>query len=531
MSYLVILFLIVHHYVQAETCDKYKAYSDFKNRPPVVTNYTRNDQLLLSVRDQNSIGYCYAYAAADMLEVWLKSKGELAHNQHISAAAMGLNYYKNQWKHETDKIRSQIVREQSLLSNFFALRDEINGLEEKIYRTNEELVRKQGRWVGLSRGAAENKELGRLREKSISLHGLKMAKESEMRKIKIDFNNSYGVPMGGFAEVAIEKAWPTMSELRRSAIGLCQEVGIDTSICNYFKKKYPINLCLESEVSSSDNALRGLMGTEAFQNNIFMLDNFQSAQGYLASGTLLGNNEKCSLFLVGKSLFPGMPFNNPDNFFAFISTLNGNIFENLLKKSCGSIKPEASRGSIKTIGRSFLSGTDGMFELVDDALENGQIASVSYHPDILISHNTQKKSRHASVIVGSLKLCGEPYYILRNSLGPKSCSIDIDFFNPGTKELRDKNTVLRKIRDECTKKAHDLTDKIICLGLGSKKSHQCYENKQRRLSFKVRECDRSYQNKRFKELLLPYFCDSKGNYIISKKQLEKGVYRASTMSH
>ena len=59
-------------------------------------------------------------------------------------------------------------------------------------------------------------------------------------------------------------------------------------------------------------------------------------------------------------------------------------------------------------------------------------------------------------------------------------------------------------------------------------SDECIEEKERTMS--EQNCEKDYYNKRVKKLSVPYFCDSNGNFIVSKQQLKKGLTHASSFS-
>ncbi|MBU6376837.1 MAG: hypothetical protein KGQ59_12620, partial [Bdellovibrionales bacterium] len=155
--------------------------------------------VLSRTRDQNDMGYCYAYAAADMLEVWLKKKNQMPQDQNVSALAMALH---DQSKKLRDPklqayLEASIKQKQLFLGDFPQLRKNLETAQSNLEK-----------YQGIH-GTVKNKsalyENTTERENAL-LNQVKKAEaaiEAAMKPVKVE------IPDGGYISNSIEVSWPT----------------------------------------------------------------------------------------------------------------------------------------------------------------------------------------------------------------------------------------------------------------------------------------------------------------------------------
>ena len=200
-----------------------------------------------------------------------------------------------------------------------------------------------------------------------------------------------------------------------------------------------------------------------------------------------------------------------------------NLFSELLKKSCRvkdyGVKPEVEVHFKNIFGHFRLEVDIGSIDLniIDSALEKEKLVAVTYDVEIFERERLSKKqANHASTIVGSMSVCGEPYYMLRNSYGKKSCSIDMEYFAPS--QSSQSKIKLNDCYDEVEKGAYSLYPECTII--------KCIENRIAAYQEWRNDCDGKYKKKYLEEVNHPFFCDPDGNYIVSGKHLQKGVFSA-----
>lgn len=509
--------------VFAQACDKYKAYTrNLSVEGPGVSELIRNDQNLGPIRDQNGVGSCYAYAASDLLEVWLKSKGKLPKNRQLSPMAIFFIDNYDHWNKLTRRNFSRLLQiEKDIVSPFNDLGEEINNLHTKLekLKNNDEL----DWWTYFKREISLDGTRRLLTLKALYWQFIYSGKLDLYRTA----NNPTSFDDGGFSHLAIERA---------------------------LKKKI---LCLESEVNSRDEKIKSLYKEDKNQelfsmtrHNNYLLDSISTLS---TSHIDQYEDDRCKSFYLANAIFPNLflqSFQDFDNILKKIDDDN-NIFDELLKKSCTSLSigsgPKIKFKKVYEAAKFYPDQLKNnyLFTLIDKSLKDGGIAAVSYFPEILENDILKRISgktayAHTSSIVGSLKLCGEKYYILRNSYGEDDCEIKRTNFTPSPKTQINK-TELEQCIERATKKRNSAQSRCSiseCLPndqgtLVCRPPEGCPDNYDDIWKIYLREsqnCSSRYKGQKWSRLIShPYFCDSKGNYIISKKQLERGLFDATVL--
>jgi hypothetical protein len=106
---------------EEKKCSRVTAFKNLEKSLPDHNAKMISDQraLLGSIRDQDSIGWCYAFAGADLYEHWLKKRGSITQDQTpnniISPIAFSLNYHSKDWKRLNKRFRNLAVNRRTLL--------------------------------------------------------------------------------------------------------------------------------------------------------------------------------------------------------------------------------------------------------------------------------------------------------------------------------------------------------------------------------------------------------------------------------
>ena len=425
-------------------CNKQEAYTNFEKAitDGVARNLLRNDQYLGPVRDQGDTGQCSAYAASDMLEVWLKSKGRLPIDQYLSGLGLGLNHHSTRWRRRAAQYQRWSEQRKYLL-----------------------------------RAVEENPERADALEAQIE----------SIRALEYD-----SVPEGGQVGPVIELAY-----------------------------KRDI-LCLESEVSSEGRVIRDLYrnhtresGDECHLPNETFNPSMQLSLARLASSPFEEQTEeKCRAYYMARSIFRNSSLSFNDFHDLAQSSKGGDIFDKLLKISC----TPKNFGLPPRIGVSYASvdPDNHLFDVIDKTLEQGNLAVVFYHSIMLRGKGGRS---HESTIVGSVNICGQKHYILRNSWGSTMCQYHRnDFFN-FTDEILDMNPRKEQCLSETKEKLQN--ERHYCNRMArTERRNRCKAQAQSTYLYQMGLCQRHSRASG-----KPYGCDTEGNFIISREHLGKQLSR------
>ena len=483
-------------------------------QPPSVTNYLaygrdsiselkRHDQTLGSMRDQDGIGYCYAYTASDMLEQWLKKNKQLKHNQELSPMGLGLKYQSNNWNrvssffrefaHQNKYIQDRVKFYQDLIDK---KQVELNSVNER-FRLHPEV------------NNVNNVEVINLMGQSRGLGQLIRSYQDEIKKLT---SSSPEVLQDLFPDTTLDDLVP--------------ERGAEGELLQNLAKE----LCLEEEVSSRDNSLNNeildYINSTTLYNSIG-LKNLRSIQNILQTDRFNPQGISCESFNFLKDIFPNLPFQSIPEYQGFLEKLEEEeqLFDSLLNLSCTSFElkkmPEIKTDKV-AIGFPLESRNERLIAMIDQALDQGKIAGIGYRSQILERYKMDELSNdyHASTITGRLNICGKKHYILRNSWGREACS-------------RFQKTYLNSASNPPLKLLQDERERCILSAETKAKSQtrrcqeDCLIKREKKRAKYIQECLETFNEKAASYNKDPYYCDSEGNFIVSEGLLKKGLFRTS----
>ena len=565
------------------------------------------------VRDQDTIGNCYAHAAADLLESHLKSKNQIPDDQHISALGLTILHDKDRWnvvaiEHYNLALKTGITSKKM----------EDDAISENINRLEKEKERLTNKSVEMIKNFMEKEKKNNIPYQKVSqkLEEIKVIRKYDVNHAEDEYHelnkelellnkemagkvfNQDGLYNNLLQIIEIDKKIASYLEIKTSIKNAdTPNSGYGFSFSSdrpYFPERGRVTdaiertwpeICFESEVNSRDE-----VHIDTASNNMEMLSDFTFTPVFpdLKSRMLYlelnrhSDEYNCNNYLTAKTLFPNFPFQNSSEFFDFLNKfpIEENLFYGILQKSCDdkkiTAKPKLKEVMINNIEdiEGIPSKNENILNIIDSELNSGKIVAVNYLSDLLNKITPEDvQSHHASTVTGSLTICDEPYYILRNSWGRESCrSTSLDFQTKTKPETTAALIQINKDHTDCQQKAletfktkfpdckntffggteagfgiggiglgigenkTDLDTDKTGTGLGNgvafgfdKPSGQCIEARERITS--EADCEKNYYNRKVKELSVPYFCDSNGNFIISKQQLKKGLTGATTINN
>lgn len=499
-----------------ESCDKQDAYTREKLEESFsVSRLIRHDQSLGPVRDQGPIGNCFAYVASDLLEHWLKSKGNLSQEQQLSPLGIALGYLGEEWEKKTvDFYGLYLMGREYLLSIAQPLRVKIESLRGRI----EELKKRVEFLDDSISGLPIAKRTAELRKGEENLPHLFRARLIEATYLMRDKSleaqawlaENYPDLIPDFEEYNQLKSDLEHTEnLLKSIIPSLGQVVLEGGDSVFSIPVVWPRICLESEVVSQGISIGRIYREhpELFEDEFYRPENLQGALAYLALSRYSQERQSEIYYTIARAIFPGLPFENANDFFYFVDGLGvyDNLFDALLEQSCLERGLGWSKPMFEEVLTSMTKEKDKgrVFDLIDRGLAEGRIVSVDYDSNLLIKEELVNPAMdHGSSIVGSLYICDEPYYILRNSWGEGGCSKIRDRF----KFSEESNEIIQSFEDE----------KKICYDRASSVD----DEEERDLLF--HQCYKTFLTR--KKTLVPFFCDAGGNFIISKNQLEKGIF-------
>ena len=554
---LFIFFLIVLSNNSFAKCNKFDAYDNYETakKNGVITNFIQNGKHLGEVRNQDSIGYCYAYTGADVLEDWLKSKKMMPKDESISALAIGLVDHENAWTYKHQEFLDFAFLKQEFEPVIKEKQEKITELNNKNNKINEKINDSHNKHKKKSPFYSKLMEVEKafqdeLRNRS---DGKKTMSDDEFYNLtdkRTNINMEHNLAMEKNAEYIKENEDLLMEKytiegeihkLEKEIARLSKDLYLPITIPEGGLIKESIEkvlgkICYESEVSSSDQGIRAIYDQyqDVYSKLLFLPKNLKQTLGALVESRSQSDNIICNNFHLVKELFPAAPFETEQSYYDFLTKLNNgdNLFSKLIAKSCSKKNinelPDIVREFTQAPGKVGYdpSKVNNMFNNIDKALSENKIAGIAYRSTILDDHELEndKKDFHASSIVGSMNICGEKYYTLRNSYGPESCSYKQKKYLPAEKY----KTVEFDMEDNANKCQEYEIDQINNK-FSNCSNDQCYEDKARAINTATLRCQEKFIVNRNEKIDHPYFCDEDGNWIISKKQLKKGIFSATVI--
>ncbi len=479
------LFISLQSFAKSKTCDPAIAYSDLPKaiNDGVVQIKNKNDQNLSPTRDQDSVGHCYAYAAADLLENWMKKKNMMPAKENISALGLALVYKKDDYIAKAPEYAAAAMKKDLLAPKYKELQEKNKKLTDEISDLNKKL---------LETVSLQEKDMLNLKiqEQTKDLDFLNSV-YSELEKQF--YQEDHTIPEGGYPEV-ISSVWPL--------------------------------ICYESEVNSRDEFLAEVLDAQyhsysyyAESNTLLGLLNFLSIEPYVDKPNY------CVMSDISLSIFPGLSGSNVDLYNVLLEvSKEPDLLYRLVKESCKDKKLGQSPKIISkyTNGNFPISNNAEAISNIDLALSKGKLSMITYRSQLLDQENLENTNEddHASVIVGDGKICGEDFYILRNSWGKDACK-------DGQDTLQSTRDSVQKTKKNCELQAKNEAE----FKFKNCKGNHCVKEKLKEKKRYYAECIESagIVDMTFPKHL-PYFCDEQGNYYIKKNYFKKYIYESATIA-
>lgn len=533
---IIALFLLLFLFqASAQASCQHQAYKQgFSETLPNSKIVKINDQFLGPTRDQDSIGYCYAYATADMYEHWLKSKNYMAKDQSVSAVALGLLDHKDNWDKRTEEFNQIKPAPQTSLDQRHqesnALYEQAKNLKSEYSQLQQKIIKEK--YADVVQEIQSLKQSSKEEDQSKAAALLKdlnqkLKSEDSIKKIIEKFEqvnaelSQTGYPVTISSVYKIEEKDVFNKENKTPVQG-----GQSQKLLNKLWNNY----CFESEVNSKDIEIKKVYTSyrDLLDQSSISPDTLNTALGYINSENF-EERSTCASFDLTKSIFASLPFQGPEEFKQFIDSADPqkSLVQQLLQKSCSPKappkKPEIVTAKVATVTVPMDDNQD-VLTAIDKAIDSGQIASVGYNVNILLSPELNELGAHESTIIGKAKFCGEEAYVLRNTFGAEACH---QFLNRYMKHAREKLPVDMEFASCVLDMQEQSKQKFKNCSTGNCLSSKgTFEQEKLLLCLDIRDRNTDQQ-----QLKVPYSCDDKGNFIISKNYFQKGVYLANYISN
>jgi hypothetical protein len=577
------------------SCNKFEAYANPEDakRSGMISDEKNNGEQLGPTRNQDSVGFCYAYAAADMTEAWMKKNGHMSVDQNVSAMAMALQYEEggNQFAKGLDSYRGQMQRREQMSGALAGyneevarMREELTELEDERYRAlksislnkrsdmqkNEQSVARGSRGAGHSKNQSlgnSGEEIARKISENKLYQGMKKVAEDVLKKareMQSEHNTSAGTstPRGsqesgalsldqmdeeirrrqntieGYLDL-IETLQDQINEIDGSSLDdLVPSGGFTSQALN---NSWP-KVCWESEVSSRDARIKEIyeQERELFSSMAFTPNNLAAVLGNIAlvEDAQSQPQAACGYYHVFKSMFPGLPFNDSNTMMDFFTRLDlrSNMFDDILDQSCEekSLPTRPVAHSI-TVNHThpIQNNNDDVFAKIDETLEKGDIAGISYRSSLFSKNDfasEESSDYHASVLVGKMNVCGEEHYILRNSWGQDSCERNQRHFQ-STEITPEESQQVRRDESVCRVERESFLNIESPKCPGGEAGLSCREELLNESNMFYGSCMRTIAAEKYEKQNHQYFCDDDGNFIVSKDYLKSATYSVDFISN
>lgn len=483
---------------QADQCEPRKAYDKLaglalNNELSGVNDYLNNGQDLGPTRDQDSVGWCYAFAAADLTQQWLQKnpKVNFPQSQHLSPVPFAIN---------NERTEGEILAYNASLHRHLLQ-------------------------------SAEHEEA--LNEINIRLDELKLRKE-ELEKNSIVSNELAGLNQGIQYYALLKKS------MHQSVGGIDNVPGAGYSAVSIYSPGK--RLCFESEINSRDEALSQaassyqniMMDSNLLTSNTSSIQIREVFEGLSYLSFSKDQTVRCDFDNLIRQVIPKSTGEDLNSLWSAIEEMQPyeDIFDEIVDRACEDKVPleDALNDLNLEIQRQSqnipMEDNSKLFAQIDTTLANGHIASVSYRSSIFDTNDLQNNVNdfHESVIIGSLNICGNKHYILRNSWGEQSCQTKRAQFQAPA----DEQTLIDQNYASCEQQAREIIESKYgdykCQQLRSPMSNDeqsinaCFSD---RIELRS-QCSSQANSQRQK--LAPFTCDDRGNFIVTKEQLAKGLY-------
>ncbi|MBU6376785.1 MAG: hypothetical protein KGQ59_12360, partial [Bdellovibrionales bacterium] len=208
-------------------------------------------------------------------------------------------------------------------------------------------------------------------------------------------------------------------------------------------------------------------------------------------------------------------------------------FQELLKSACKEKKlpprPKIQTEHVNNLVWPLEKNNEKVVTLIESGLSKGEVVGISYHHSILDTDSREgyrpaqfNEDRHASVILGDMKVCGEEYYILRNSWGSRMCKTDRADFDRAFSNQAASEAFVKSLSDLEDQKARcdQITEGFDKKGWSTESRYESLK----------KACMEAVITERARRVNVPFFCDEQDNYVIRKDYLKRGIFGATVLS-
>lgn len=320
------------------------------------------------------------------------------------------------------------------------------------------------------------------------------------------------------------------------------------------------NLCFEDEVDSRETNLKLLLEVSCnkseriLQKKLQLSNNLQDALSFLTyidlSNEIFTNSRyQCTTLSLINSIFKGANIKNIEDLQNAIrqninqddtKSTNFNLLSILTKKSCKEkiLPPLPTPKRVNALGNSKIYtdkpiSTDIVVNEIDIQLKKGNIPRITYSFDAAFGFKKPVpiKINHTSIITGNINICGDEYYVVRNSFGIAACNSELN--NHLRRQLFEQKlyTAENALNDKCYNDAEAKSrSSFECDTLKDiSKKNECIVKREQAINSLNKQCNQDFFHSYSKKLKIPFFCNSRGDYIIKKEELKKGLFISETI--
>lgn len=445
------------------------------------------------IRDQRSLGFCYAYATADLLSYWLNNSMGFKNNPKkdtrkkenmVSALAYALSFNRInllEGKRNIKKYRKEL---KALASKLDEQQNKIDIVVNKILQTNYEAL-------------IINRKLLAMEDKDSETCGFTFSNECYFDQEQYDELVSKMMDIL-YSYPEYEKA---ANDYTRSELALVslekqerkEEEGGDLDPEVDLKS---IGICFEREINSEGGEY-----FETYKDPITYYPEDFLKESYGAYSTGSAPKKVDVIFPRVKDRIVKRAYSRyykkKDDF---------DPIAKLLKRSCGSKRLLGKKAPVIKVSDDL----SNIFDLIDRQLDRKNPVYIGYNALVFVSHPSlwgDSFWSHASVIVGRLSDSkdGIKEYIIRNSYGVKAC--ETDHKNYFGLRQEDVEKEILAIFDNIEKK---------CSSNNERSFESCKSN--------IISDSNIEEKKLEEEAPRPFRCDPQGYYIIKKDILAKAIW-------
>jgi hypothetical protein len=482
------------------------------------------DQYLPPIRDQDSIGHCASYAAADSFQHWLKKRKLMPEDKNISATGAALQHYlaSGIWKKTEDRIKDKALKGSHFREAVIQLKNEYQKEQEVLDHLNRE-------YKSLLDHNVEHMRLMSAIQNNFNGSGQLLAKlnfQLEQLKHKLNLEP----PFKNLKKKIIKSEKKVADSLHRLNFlyasirpsfksnekgGMIPEGALTEKVIENLGERF----CYDSEISDDLTMAMDYQKYKdltALYNDVYDFlgdDHFHTGFGQILGDIIYETHysrktkehSPCYPYLITKTLFPHLPINSPSEYSAFIRQIGEKsmIIPFFINASC----PQRSLKIKPQMETLYSKESKALEAHIDKGLKKGELVTIGFLSTILEAADEEAfksvpfDNHHAALIIGTTQYCQKKFYTLRNSWGEESCQAHVDNFS------FNKAPSINENYRQC----------LLEYSIGSSEF----------LNKKEEEC----RKKRFLDIQkkrehLPFFCDEQGNFIIESEYLLKGSYSA-----